>query len=186
MRVRQHNKGNLGASGARIVKDSCYVWTCLVKAKQPKKDNVLFVFNVDCKSRLDPPIPAAYCGNCVADQKVMAVTKDLAGNDVFISALEGIDEAVNRVRDGVLSGAETWVSDTHGTVEAGMLAVGGSPRFEVYSTDFGWGRPKKVDMTSIDRIGAFSLSESRDNSGGIEIGLMLGKRVMEAFTTLFV
>ncbi|RHN50188.1 putative isoflavone-7-O-beta-glucoside 6''-O-malonyltransferase [Medicago truncatula] len=45
--------------------------------------------------------------------------------------------------------------------------IKGSPRFEVYSFDFGWGKPKKVDVTSIDKTGAFSLSENRNNDGGV-------------------
>ncbi|GAU47493.1 hypothetical protein TSUD_285230 [Trifolium subterraneum] len=61
----------------------------------------------------------------------------------------------------------------------------GSPRFEVYSIDFGFGKPKKVDTTSTDKTGAFSLSENRNNDGGVEIGLVLNKKDMEAFSTLF-
>ena len=66
-----------------------------------------------------------------------------------------------------------------------LFSVAGSPRFEVYDVDFGWGRPKKVDVTSVDKTGAFSLSETRDHSGGIQIGLALTKSQMEAFSTVF-
>ncbi|RDX83123.1 Phenolic glucoside malonyltransferase 2, partial [Mucuna pruriens] len=164
-----------------------YVLTCLVKAEQPKEDDVLFIFSVDCRSRLDPPIPATYFGNCVAGKRVVAVTNKLVEDDGFVSALEGIGEALNSVKDdGVLSGAETWVSEMHKKMEGRKFSTAGSPWFEVYSTDFGWGRPKKVDMTSTDKTGAFSLSESRDIRGGIEIGLVLSKHKMEAFTSLFV
>jgi isoflavone 7-O-glucoside-6''-O-malonyltransferase len=67
-----------------------------------------------------------------------------------------------------------------------IYSIAGSPRFEVYSIDFGFGKPKKVDMTSTDKTGAFSLSESRNNDGGVEIGLALNKEEMEAFSTFFV
>lgn len=50
---------------------------------------MVFIFGVDCRLRLDPPILATYFGNCVAGQRFVAVTKNLAGNDGFISALEG-------------------------------------------------------------------------------------------------
>lgn len=66
-----------------------------------------------------------------------------------------------------------------------LVTTAGSPRFEVYSIDFGWGRPKKVDMTSIGKTGAFCLSESRNDKGGIEISLVLNKQEMESFSTHF-
>lgn len=54
--------------------------------------------------------------------------------------------------DGVLNGAEKWASvylSSENIVK--MTTVAGSPRFEVYSADFGWGRPRKVEVSSIDR-----------------------------------
>ena len=40
-------------------------------------------------------------------------------------------------------------------------------------TDFGWGRPKRIEEISIDTTRAISLTESRDLEGGIEVGLAL-------------
>ncbi|WVZ15281.1 hypothetical protein V8G54_012847 [Vigna mungo] len=163
-----------------------YVLACWVKANQVKEEHVLYIFAVDCRRRLDPPIPATYFGNCVKGQYVVPLTKELAGKDGFICALEKIVEALNRVKEEeVLNGAEKWVSLMHEPGEARITSTAGSPLFEVYSIDFGWGRPKKVDMVSADKTRAFSISESRDINGGIEIGLMLSKSEMEDFTTLF-
>ncbi|CAJ1947176.1 unnamed protein product [Sphenostylis stenocarpa] len=121
------------------------------------------------RSRLDPPIPATYFGNCDVKQMVVAFIKEVVGNDGFTCALEGISEALNRVKDeGVLNGAERWVWDMNEFME-GRISILGSPRFEVYSIDFGCGRPKKVDISSIDGEEAFSLNESRDIHGGVEI-----------------
>jgi hypothetical protein len=69
---------------------------------------------------------------------------------------------------------------------AALLSVAGSHQFEVYGTDFGWGKPEKVEITSIDRTGAISLAERKDGNGGVEIGLVLEKHEMEKFTSLFV
>jgi len=163
-----------------------YVLACLVKVKQVKEENVVFVFSIDSRPRLDPPIPGTYFGNCVAVGSVVVLTKELVGKEGFICALEGMVEALNRVKEeGVLNGAEGWILSMHKAPEGRMFGTAGSPLFEVYSTDFGWGRPKKVDMISTDKTGAFSLSESRDINGGIEIGLALSKGEMEHFSTLF-
>ncbi|XP_058756886.1 phenolic glucoside malonyltransferase 1-like [Vicia villosa] len=114
-------------------------------------------------------------------------TKKLMGKGGFLSALEGISERLEKVKNGVLDGAENWLHDMLNPKESFKLySTAGSPRFEVYDIDFGFGKPKKVDMASTDKTGAFSLSESKNHNGGIEIGLALNKHEMEAFSTLFV
>ncbi|KAI9082922.1 hypothetical protein K1719_035065 [Acacia pycnantha] len=53
-----------------------------------------------------------------------------------------------------------WISDMEifGLTDTyRIFSAAGSPRFEVYNSDFGWGRPKKVEIVPIDNTGAFSL-----------------------------
>ncbi|KAF7130256.1 hypothetical protein RHSIM_Rhsim10G0050500 [Rhododendron simsii] len=69
--------------------------------------------------------------------------------------------------------------------DEGFLSIAGSPRLENYNTDFGWGRPKKVELVSIAKSRAVTLSNSRDGNGGIEIGVVLKKHETEAFASLF-
>ncbi|KAL9323561.1 hypothetical protein ACSQ67_008418 [Phaseolus vulgaris] len=189
LKLKQHGnskmKGNVHLSTFCVT--CAYVLACLVKVKQVKEENVFFIFSIDCRSRLDPPIPATYFGNCVAGGSFVVLTKELVEKDGFICALEGIVETLNRVKEeGVLKGAERFGAGMNKPRETRFFSTAGSPLFEVYGIDFGWGRPKKVDMISTDKTGAFSLSESRDISGGIEIGLVLSKAEMEDFSTLFV
>ncbi|KAK7316293.1 hypothetical protein VNO77_35221 [Canavalia gladiata] len=162
-----------------------YLVACAVKVDKPKAERVAFVFTVDCRSRLDPPILQTYFGNCVVPQLVVAKTEEILGNDGFVKGVEGISDLLCGLESGVLNGAENWMQKIESAMGDRLYSIAGSPRFEVYGIDFGWGRPKKVDITSIDKTGAFSLAESRDNNGGIEIGLALTKDKMEAFTTLF-
>lgn len=106
----------------------------------------------------------------------------------MVVAVEVLNEALETLKDGVLSGAENWSSwllDGLVHFDVKTIGVAGSPRFEVYSTNFGWGRPKKVEMASIDKTAAFCLSDSK-NGDGIEIGFVSKKEAMEAFTSLFV
>ena len=48
--------------------------------------------------------------------------------------------------------------------------VTGSPKFGVYETDFGFGRPTKVEM--VHSFKGMSLAESGDEEGGLEVGLV--------------
>ncbi|KAL9323558.1 hypothetical protein ACSQ67_008417 [Phaseolus vulgaris] len=189
LKLKQHgsSKMKVNVHLSTFCVTCAYVLACLVKVKQMKEENVLFVFGIDCRSRLDPPIPATYFGNCVAMGIFLVPTKKLVEKDGFICALEGIVETLNRVKEeGVLKGAETWGVGMNKLRDTMIFSTTGSPLLEIYSIDFGWGRPKKMDIISTDKTRAFSLSESRDISGGIEIGVVLSKAEMEDFSTLFV
>ena len=189
-KLKEHGKNGMKMKVINLstfLVTSAYVLACLAKAEQPKVEKVVFIFAMDCRSRLDPSISTMYIGNCIAGQKIVFETKNLIGKNGFVNALEGINKALNGVKDvGVLNGAENWVSNMYSGIEGKIYSIAGSPRFEFYSSDFGFGKPKKVDMTSTDKTGSFSLGESWNNNGGIEIGLALSKEVMEAFSTLFV
>ncbi|CAN1171648.1 Malonyl-CoA:anthocyanidin 5-O-glucoside-6''-O-malonyltransferase [Linum perenne] len=65
----------------------------------------------------------------------------------------------------------------------GLVGVGvaGSPQFGAYGVNFGFGRPEKVEITSIDRTSAMSIMESGDGSGGVEVGVVMSKCEMEKF-----
>ncbi|GAU19868.1 hypothetical protein TSUD_170940 [Trifolium subterraneum] len=66
-----------------------------------------------------------------------------------------------------------------------IIGVAGSNRFGVYEIDFGWGRPEKVEIVSVDRGLTIGLAESKNGKGGIEVGLVLNKHAMDIFSTLF-
>ncbi|CDY15958.1 BnaA04g11530D [Brassica napus] len=65
-----------------------------------------------------------------------------------------------------------------------LVSVAGSTRFGVYGLDFGWGRPERVLVVSIDQGEAISMAEGRDGNGGVEIGFSLKKHEMEALIDL--
>ncbi|XAR51657.1 Isoflavone-7-O-beta-glucoside 6''-O-malonyltransferase [Bertholletia excelsa] len=165
---------------------SAYIWVCLVKARTAKTERVKLGINVDCRARLDPPLPPSYFGNCVAGRVVHAKSKELAGEDGVAMAAMRITEALARLSDGVLEGAEDWAAillNVQADIE--IFSIAGSPRFELYKTDFGWGRPRKVEMVSNDKSGAFYLSDSRDGPGAIEVGVVLKKHEIDTFNFVF-
>ncbi|GLU01811.1 hypothetical protein SLE2022_190950 [Rubroshorea leprosula] len=82
------------------------------------------------------------------------------------------DETKDMEKGQVLAGAENKLSSILGLAKesAGssqFIGVAGSPLFNVYESDFGWGKPKMVEIVSIDRTRAISLTESADGSGGV-------------------
>lgn len=93
--------------------------------------------------------------------------------------------------DGVVRGGpgywDGWMERIIEAYSAGdlPLTVAGSPRFRVYDTDFGFGRPAKVDVVSVARTGAMSVAEARSGGGGLEVGISLSAGAMERFSECF-
>uniref|UniRef100_A0A803RB97 Uncharacterized protein n=1 Tax=Cannabis sativa TaxID=3483 RepID=A0A803RB97_CANSA len=172
-----------------------YILVSLAKAKGLHKDGqkIFFGFAVDARSRFEPPLPGTYLGNCVVGKFAEAYAKDLAGEDGLFLAVKAISDAIRSyetAKETILYGLENLVPVFLKSHEEGksshdeLYTIASSPKFEPYNTDFGWGRPKKSDVVSIDKTGAISLSDTR-NGDGIEVGLVLKKHDMESFAFLF-
>lgn len=169
-----------------------YVWSCLVKsgAAVGEEDGTDYMtFAADFRNRLDPPLPAEYFGNCVGPVFAKSPRSRLIGEGGFVAAAKLIGEAVYEKfyggEEDVLGGAGDWASDLAAVEWSRSTGTAGSPRFDVYDTDFGWGRPSKFEFISIDRDGSMSLCKSRDSEKDLEIGLSLPKMKMDAFVTIF-
>ncbi|XP_068638398.1 phenolic glucoside malonyltransferase 1-like [Aristolochia californica] len=167
---------------------TAYVWVCATKAQGVRKgESVHFGFAVDCRSRLNPPVPATYFGNCIGASLVEASGNELTGENGFHVAAEAIHRTIQRMEEGGEYLKETiyWLPKIIRIGPERILSVASSPRFKVYEADFGWGRPEKVDLVSIEKTGAISLAESRDEEGGVQIGFVGPDVEMERFASIF-
>ncbi|MED6218450.1 hypothetical protein PIB30_026673 [Stylosanthes scabra] len=169
---------------------TAYSLSCLVKTEEAEinEEEVVLMFPVDFRSRLGAEIPPTYFGNCILPRLVYEEKEKVMANEGFITVLKGISEVLVGLESGVSNDEEKWKKKLESALVEGkkrVYSVAGSIRFMVYGVDFGYGRPKKVDVPSVDRTKAFALSESRDGDGGVEIALTLKKKQMEAFSSLF-
>ncbi|KAK6142326.1 hypothetical protein DH2020_022674 [Rehmannia glutinosa] len=170
-----------------------YFWTCWVKSEASVGKNlnedepVYFACGADCRARLVPPLPEAYFGNCVIS--VIAESRHglLTGNEGVLIAAESIGKAIQETvysEKGILESAD-WPLDFGEFSGKRLISVSGSPRFDVYEVDYGWGRPKKYEFVHIDRENSISICKSREFEGGFEIGLSRPKIEMDAFEAVF-
>ncbi|KAH7570677.1 hypothetical protein JRO89_XS05G0154600 [Xanthoceras sorbifolium] len=175
-----------------------FVWVCLVRTlsqfqgSQNRRflgeDPIYFGFNAGGINRLDYPVPAPYFGNCIGFGRPAAVKEELLGEDGMVVAANAIGNTIKTLDKTLLGGAENWISDWEvffGSDSDINLMVSGSPKVDLYKTDFGRGRPVKIEEISIDKKRGISLMESRDFVGGIEVGLTLPKIHMDAFISIF-
>ncbi|KAK5783337.1 hypothetical protein PVK06_037845 [Gossypium arboreum] len=133
-----------------------------------------------------------YFGNC---NVILADISEAGGymdfeNGIAFGAVKVSNMVKGLKEKGVFEGAKDRLAplfkiakEPPGSVQ--KLIVAGSPRFDLYKTDFGWGRPWKVVLVSIDKNEAISMAESRDGNRGIEVGLTLKKPEMERFLSMF-
>ncbi|KAK9197532.1 hypothetical protein WN943_005671 [Citrus x changshan-huyou] len=177
-----------------------YVFTCMVKARGGGESDrdVILAFTADYRSRLDPPVPTNYFGNCVGSHTRLVKARDFVeepaatglGGVAFVA--HKLSEMVQEIGGGLtIQGFDEeklvkLMAVMQRVSQGGQgLGVAGSIHFDVYGSDFGWGRPKKVEIVSIDTTGAVSLAESRHGDGGVEVGLALGKQDMDNFASFF-
>ncbi|KAJ0100069.1 hypothetical protein Patl1_21754 [Pistacia atlantica] len=168
-----------------------YVFDCLVKSRGGEDSRrIMFGFTADYRSRLDPPVPSNYVGNCVMSHAIVATKGDLMNEKGVAFVAEKLSDLIRGIERGDHEGTKETLEkliELAKSVEGGiLLGVAGSTQFDVYGSDFGWGRPKKVEIVSIDRSGAIGLARSRDATGGVEIGVVLEKQEMEVFSSLYV
>ncbi|XP_044959207.1 malonyl-coenzyme:anthocyanin 5-O-glucoside-6'''-O-malonyltransferase-like [Hordeum vulgare subsp. vulgare] len=164
-------------------------WAGIVHARG---SNASFGFVTGCKPRVTPPVPGNYFGNClglcrVEEQEEAKLSGGLTAATASAAiwrAIEGLQEQGRVFRD-----ARGWVRLVREYASARAVTVAGSPKLGVYAaTDLGapWGRPRKVEIVSVELTGALALAESgRDGDGGIEVGLALPRREMEAFRVFY-
>ncbi|KAF8022377.1 hypothetical protein BT93_F0034 [Corymbia citriodora subsp. variegata] len=176
-----------------------FIWVCITKSKDEEhkghdqsssksNDDKLchFIFVADCRDRLEYSIPLTYFGNCLGIYFLSEKRSSLLGKSGLPLAARAIERKVKEVRTGAaLKEAEGWMRDFEIASNGDLVTVAGSPRQNVYDTDFGWGRLRKSHMVHIDVSSAISLAGSRDGDGGVEVGLALTKVAMDKFISLF-
>nr|VDD64056.1 unnamed protein product [Brassica oleracea] len=166
-----------------------YMWTCLVKARGGNMErSVSFLFVADFRERLDPPLPATYFGNCMfpAGCYNSMAAAEFAGEGGFVTAVEILSGMVKGLSSRKIEtiAEEFKISFDCFAVTSQFGSLAGSTRLGVYDSDFGWGRPVKVDVVSIEG-NTISMAERREESGGIELGLCMKKADLDIVLTLF-
>ncbi|KAG2321603.1 hypothetical protein Bca52824_014816 [Brassica carinata] len=167
---------------------NAYAWTCLVNARGGNGERLVsFLLGGDFRERLDPPLPATYFGNCVFTVgSYKRKAKEFFGERGFVAAVEILSGLVkglsSRKIETVAEEFKIGFDSIGESSQIGSVAM--SNRFGVYESDFGWGRPVKVDVVSI-RGDGISMAEKGDESGGVEIGLCMKKTDMDVVLALF-
>ncbi|KAG9451155.1 hypothetical protein H6P81_011120 [Aristolochia fimbriata] len=172
-----------------------FVWACLAKSRPvlscgPRDQTLYFWLPANYRRRLRPPVPGTYFGNISPVSAVVEASRDELTREAGVAyAAQLIQAAIRRVDEGELEGLPSVgrrLMEVIGSKPRDRrLSVAGTPFFRAYDTDFGWGNPRKIEFSSMEETDSVSLSDSRDEAGGVEIGLGGSEEEVTRFTSFF-
>ncbi|XP_039056636.1 coumaroyl-CoA:anthocyanidin 3-O-glucoside-6''-O-coumaroyltransferase 1-like [Hibiscus syriacus] len=145
-----------------------------------------FFFLFVCQNRLEFPVPTRYFGNCLKPGVVDIKKSELIGENGVVLAAKAIGKRIKEMERSGLRGQQHWQQAIMERIKTGRLTTAaGSPKLQVYDTDFGWGRSCKVELTHIENDGAIALAEYINEQGEIEVGIALDYEHMDEFVSIF-
>ncbi|KAK1393740.1 anthocyanin 5-aromatic acyltransferase-like [Heracleum sosnowskyi] len=168
-----------------------YLWTCFAKTRATVGKEVHnldeaqnFGFVMDCRARLDPPLPASYFGNCLVPCVGVQTGRVMVGDEGLAAAAEVLGNSIAvKLKEGPLHSSDKWMEEFGGVMRGEWnIGIAGSPKLDYYNNiDFGWGKPLKFEFVEEP----LSLSRCKDSKADIEIGVILPKTEMDVFSTVF-
>ncbi|KAJ0816459.1 putative anthocyanin 6''-O-malonyltransferase [Helianthus annuus] len=161
-----------------------YTWCCLAHSHNDERQ--AFLIPIDCRTRMDPPVPAAYFGNCIWGCMAIAKTTLLMGKEGFIEAAKLIGENLHKVlmdKDDIVND-ELALANLFSEPTT-IISIAGTPKLKLYDIDFGWGKPKKLERISLDYGASISIDAGKESDQDLEIGVCLTATQMQDFVRAF-
>ncbi|CAL5050934.1 unnamed protein product [Urochloa decumbens] len=195
-RISLHINGANASTAAANPPTSTYaavaslVWVSAVRAKNALTDaaaDTYLMFAADCRARLDPPLPAAFFGNCAKSCYARATVGELRDVVVGVKSLARAAAAVREVvREQLadpVADADRWM-ERHGALPWDRtVQVGASNRFAAYETDFGWGAPSRVELASVFAREFVAVVGAPE--GAVQVSVALDRDRMDGFEANF-
>lgn len=187
-------KERSGASSS-FVAVAAQFWRCVMEAREvPENEAVYFALAVDCRGRVNPPLPPTYFGNCICIGTARTTAKQLLGQDIgFAAAL--IQELIHSSNwEMQLNNRIDWVESQLCSCDKDrsvtipnfpkyqgryIVRVAMSPKFPVYDIDHGWGRPLNVQAAFLGEIGGMLLFVGSEGRRSIALSTQLPQHQME-------
>ncbi|KAL5058960.1 hypothetical protein RYX36_030564 [Vicia faba] len=184
---------------------SGYLWRCVCKVRfqgnwnQPTR----LTTSVNCRNRLNPPLPKKYFGNATFPTVTQVCSFDDIVHKPLCYVVGKVREAIEKVNDEYVRSALDYVGnqkdmsllrDKFYKFDRRNVLMGGDPNlyvvgwsnFPFYETDFGWGKPDCLvpGFVNSDGIGkAFVLDDA--NGDGFVVTTCLQPSHIDALKKLF-
>ncbi|KAI3906072.1 hypothetical protein MKW92_019091 [Papaver armeniacum] len=166
---------------------SALVWRSLARARCLLEDEeTSCTICIDDRWRLDPSLSRDYFGCYMNTLVVKTKVRELLSNNLGASALALHDAVAGHTDESI----RRWFNDWKKTPKISLLGpqydqctmlVGGSPRFDAYECDFGWGKPMAVRSGWTFKFsGNVWAYPGRDSKGSVDLEICLSPTDMSA------
>lgn len=166
---------------------AAHVWVCLAKTKSLPKENdaTSLWLLVDLREYLKhSKNNVLFTGNCIRGVQTRSTCQDLTSPKGLANACQAIAGAVREVRERPLDRVERWPEEFKNQPPGMNVMVAGSARWGAYEMDFGWGRPSRVELVSMNCDGEVSMFAGKEK-GSVQVTVALSGGQMEVFAKSF-
>ncbi|KAI9114793.1 hypothetical protein K1719_014491 [Acacia pycnantha] len=165
---------------------SAHIWRAIVRNQGfDPKEEVNFKVVVDTRPRLNPPLPPHYFGMALSDATVRMTAGELLHREGLGKAASKMNKEVDSfTEETIVSHLKSWLEDrrllTISEMYGDAVELGGSPRFNVYAVDLGWGKPVMVRAGPGDKSNGSVTVFGGPEKGDIYAEVNLPYEIMEA------
>ncbi|KAI9074033.1 hypothetical protein K1719_043997 [Acacia pycnantha] len=163
-----------------------HLWRSIIRNQEiDLKEEVKFVMVIDFRPRMNPPLPRNYFGNALEDGMVIMNAGELLNQEGLGKAALEMNKAVaSYTHEKIVRHMKSWLEDpkllTVSEMFADVVDMGGSPTFNVYGVDFGWGKPVAVRSGPGDKSHGTVIVFAGPEEGDIYAEVNLPYKTLEA------
>lgn len=127
-----------------------HLWRSVTRSRGVNaNEEVTLIIIIGTRTRLNPPLPEEYWGNAAYFKPIKIKAGELLDNGLGFAALQMNKIVASQNYEEVVNLYKGWVEkpvpfNKSSIFVANRLAISSSPKFSIYSCDFGWGKPVAV------------------------------------------
>jgi shikimate O-hydroxycinnamoyltransferase len=174
---------------------AAHIWQCTCKARGITNDQATKLhIPTDGRSRLNPPLPAGYCGNVLFTAAILGLSGEIQSKPL-VDTIAKIRGALKRMDNEYLRSAIDYLQ----LIQADLEALKRGPHtfkspnlnivswmtMPIYDADFGWGRPYFMGPAIVGFEGMAYIARCPNNDGSLMIFTCLESNHMELFKKFF-
>ncbi|TYJ29232.1 hypothetical protein E1A91_A06G057100v1 [Gossypium mustelinum] len=175
-------------SQVELLKDRVKTKCTQVNGSEPIRIST-FAVTSECRDHLK--LRQTYFGNCIILRLASAKKSEVLGENGILVAATAIGREIMEFQKQPFKDAQESLLKIIEIFKMGedLVRVGSSPKFGLYKTDFGWGRPRNIENPILPSFGTcsmFVIAENREEEeGGVEFALAFASNDLDIFNTIF-